>query len=158
MQSLLVGLLVGWYVYEAIAVHPHYLAYFNQFVGGPQSGYRHLVDSNLDWGQDLKGLKSYMDRNGIETIRLSYFGTADPSQYDIPYDALPSFVTSDPPTQWQEFKKGEILAISVTNLYPLYVDLAGLAEYLRETRPKDHIGHSIHIYELDRPLRIPPER
>ncbi len=157
IQYLLMVLLVGWYVYEALAVHPHYLAYFNQFVGGPQSGYRYLVDSNLDWGQDLKGLKSYMDRNGIETIRLSYFGTADPSQYDIPYEALPSFVIPDPPTQCQELRKGDILAISVTNLYPLYVDLAGLAEYLRETRPKDYIGYSIHIYELDRPFRLPHE-
>lgn len=32
--------------------HPHQLAYFNEASGGPQNGYRHLLGSNLDWGQD----------------------------------------------------------------------------------------------------------
>ena len=156
MQSLLMGLLLGWYVYETLAVHPHYLAYFNQFVGGPPKGYRHLVDSNLDWGQDLKGLKSYMDQNGIDTMKLSYFGTADPSQYGITYEMLPSFVIPEPPTLCRELRQGDIVAISATNLYPLYVDLGVLGQYLRDRRPKDHIGHSIYIYELDRSFCIEP--
>jgi hypothetical protein len=33
-------------------IHPHYLAYFNETVGGPGQGWRWLIDSNLDWGQD----------------------------------------------------------------------------------------------------------
>jgi hypothetical protein len=156
IKSLCIGLLVGWYVYEALAVYPHYLAYFNQFVGGPQKGYRHLVDSNLDWGQDLKGLKSYMDQNGIKTVKLSYFGTADPSQYEIAYDPLPSFVILEPPTPCRELRKGDIVAISATHLHPLYVDLGVLGHYLRDHRPKDHIGHSIYIYELERSFRIEP--
>jgi len=31
-----------------------------RLAGGPASGYRYLVDSNLDWGQDLKGLASWL--------------------------------------------------------------------------------------------------
>ena len=81
-----------WLVLGALRVSPHYLAYFNQIAGGPGNGYRCLVDSNLDWGQDLKGLKRYMDRNGITSIKLSYFGTVNPRQYGIAYEALPSFV------------------------------------------------------------------
>lgn len=37
-------------------VRPHLLApipFFNVFVGGPSNGYKYLVDSSLDWGQDL---------------------------------------------------------------------------------------------------------
>ena len=45
---------------ESIAIRPHYLAYFNVLAGGPESGYRHLVDSSLDWGQDLPGLKRWL--------------------------------------------------------------------------------------------------
>jgi hypothetical protein len=33
-------------------MHPHYLAYFNEIIGGPRNGYKYLIDSNLDWGQD----------------------------------------------------------------------------------------------------------
>ena len=46
----------AWYAVSVARVHPHYLAYFNEPAGGPANGYRLLVDSNLDWGQDLKGL------------------------------------------------------------------------------------------------------
>ena len=68
---------------ETAFVYPHYLAFFNQLVGGPQNGYRYLADSNLDWGQDLKLLKQWMDKNGVQTINLSYFGHADPAYYGI---------------------------------------------------------------------------
>ena len=42
-------------------VAPHYLAYFNELAGGPANGFKELVDSNLDWGQDLKNLKLWLD-------------------------------------------------------------------------------------------------
>ncbi len=79
----------GWYVAASCYIHPHYLAYFNELVGGPDNGYKYLVDSNLDWGQDLKGLKSYMQKNGISRINLSYFGSDSAAQYGISYDWLP---------------------------------------------------------------------
>ena len=36
-----------------------------------------------DWGQDLKGLKRWMDARGVREINLSYFGTASPEYYGI---------------------------------------------------------------------------
>jgi Dolichyl-phosphate-mannose-protein mannosyltransferase len=47
-----VGALVAWLVASSFSVHPHYLAYFNELAGGPANGWRWLIDSNLDWGQD----------------------------------------------------------------------------------------------------------
>jgi hypothetical protein len=44
--------LVGLHAASALAVHPHYLAYFNELAGGPERGWRYLNDSNIDWGQD----------------------------------------------------------------------------------------------------------
>jgi hypothetical protein len=44
--------LVAWLIASSFSVHPHYLAYFNELAGGPTSGWRWLIDSNLDWGQD----------------------------------------------------------------------------------------------------------
>lgn len=151
-QGLLLLPLLLWHLYEGFSTHPHYLAYFNQFAGGPEKGYRHLVDSNLDWGQDLKGLKVYMDAKGIAKVKLSYFGTADPAQYGIPYDPLPSFVLPTTSAEAPDMKEGDILAVSVTNLYPIYVDLGKLGEYLRSNPPKDHVGHSILIYGIERPF------
>jgi len=47
---------------ESLAIWPHYLAFFNGFVGGPDKGPEYLVDSNLDWGQELSNLKKYVAR------------------------------------------------------------------------------------------------
>ncbi len=46
---------------ETVSVYPHFTAFFNQAAGGPAQGANYLVDSSLDWGQDLKKLKTYMD-------------------------------------------------------------------------------------------------
>src|SRR5258708_6864150 len=70
-------------LFEFARVYPHPLAGFNTLAGGPANGYRLLVDSNLDWGQDLKGLKHWMDAHDVTHINLAYFGTADPAYYGL---------------------------------------------------------------------------
>src|SRR5262249_14168829 len=59
---------------SSLRTAPHQLAYFNELVGGPDGGHRYLADTNIDWGQDLKGLKEYMDREGLPMVYLAYFG------------------------------------------------------------------------------------
>ncbi len=54
--------LASWYIYSTISTYPDHLAYFNELVGGPKNGYRHLDDSNLDWGYDLKRLTEYQKK------------------------------------------------------------------------------------------------
>jgi hypothetical protein len=44
--------LVALHAASSLAVHPHYLATFNELAGGPRAGWRYLADSNIDWGQD----------------------------------------------------------------------------------------------------------
>lgn len=85
--------LLGWHTAIAARIHPHYLAYFSPAAGGPEQGYRHLVDSSLDWGQDLPGLRKWLatHRQPGEPVYLSYFGTADPARYGISALALPSY-------------------------------------------------------------------
>jgi len=95
-----VVVLLMWHAGESIAIAPHYLAYFNEISGGPSEGYRHLVDSSLDWGQDLPALKDWLDREGLQgdhhvPVYLSYFGTAWPSYYHIDATSLPGF-----PDRW----------------------------------------------------------
>jgi hypothetical protein len=155
--AALAGLLL-WQAFESFSIYPDYLAYFNQLAGGPRNGYLHLVDSNLDWGQDLKGLKKYMEKTGTAKVKLSYFGTAEPRQYDIGYEALPSFVLLNPSRSSSRIKPGDILAVSVTNMYPIFVDLGTLREYLHSIEPKARIGYSIFIYEIgEEPAQQEPE-
>lgn len=79
--SLIFALLLGWYVLENLWVYPYYLTYFNQAVGGPSGGYRYVVDSNIDWGQDLVRFSNWVKQNNIPKIEFDYFGWADPTYY-----------------------------------------------------------------------------
>jgi 4-amino-4-deoxy-L-arabinose transferase-like glycosyltransferase len=92
-QPFAVGLAVLLLAAETVYRFPNYLAYFNVLAGGPAQGFRHLVDSSLDWGQDLPALKQYLDRHPPEgPVYLSYFGNASPAYYRIPA----RFIRSDP--------------------------------------------------------------
>ena len=147
------ALLLAWYAYGGLSIHPHHLAYFNELIGGPEQGHRYLLDSNLDWGQDLPGLKTYMDTNGIDEIKLSYFGTADPALYGIEYRALSSNAPLDPARAFRRIEPGDVLAISATNLHPVFVDLGELGRRLRGRTPLATVGHSIFIYRAEQVWR-----
>ena len=151
VPALIVGTLCGWHVAATALIHPHYLAYVNELGGGPANGYRLFADSNLDWGQDLKNLKAYLDRHAIGAVKLSYFGTADPAYYAIPGDLIPSHMLPPPRVTTREVRPGELLAVSATNLQGVYLppeDQALMAR-LREQKPIDNVGYSILIYEAD---------
>ena len=151
LSSASVLILAAWYALAAARVHPHYLAYFNELAGGPDNGYRSLVDSNLDWGQDLKGLKPWMDANGVSHVKLSYFGTADPEYYRIPCELLPGQMLPPPREVVREVKPGDVIAVSATNLQGVYLQPEDrpLMERLRSVKPVATIGYSIRIYRAD---------
>ena len=140
------------WVLEFGRAYPHNLVFFNQLVGGPANGHHYLVDSNLDWGQDLKGLKVWMDDQGVDQVALAYFGTADPAYYGIRYTPLPDtglfaggpMVTPRLPG-W--------FAVSGTVLSGAYGDARSRAFYqpLRDRQPSATIGYSIHLYWIERP-------
>jgi len=120
-RTLLFLLLAGFAASFAWAT-PGYLSYFNRLAGGPRGGPRYLLDSNVDWGQDLLRLKRWMDERGVPRIHLVYFGTADPAALGIEYspvlmvhDFRPRRPKSLPP-------RGEWVAVSVNLLHGLYDD------------------------------------
>ncbi|MBK9054196.1 MAG: hypothetical protein IPL78_25775 [Chloroflexi bacterium] len=69
LTALSLGLISLW-------LYPSYLGYFNLLAGGPGNGYNILVDSNVDWGQDLLRLKGWMSENEVDSVKLAWFGTA----------------------------------------------------------------------------------
>jgi hypothetical protein len=75
------ALLLGWHAISVVRVHPSYLAYFNELAGGPENGWHYVVDSNIDWGQDLKRLALFAEGKDIAELHLDYFGTAQPAYY-----------------------------------------------------------------------------
>ena len=155
-KSFALGFLLaaGWYITASTIIHPHYLAYFNEFVGGPQNGYKYLVDSNLDWGQDLKGLGTFMRERGISRINLSYFGTDVPGRYGISYYRLPSLVLRPNP-DGSSVPAKDWVAISATNLQGTPFKDRDTFAMFRDRQPVAMIGYSIFIYRLDDAAALP---
>jgi len=147
--STLICILGAWHLVATVSIAPHYLAYFNELGGGPGKGYRYLVDSNLDWGQDLKELKKYMDRHKIERVSFSYFGSDSPDRYGIAYDWLPSFVLRNhEPDKELQINLNQPLAISVTNLHGTPLDNKEQFKWLLQHEPVAKLGYSIFVYDL----------
>ena len=76
LGGVFVALLV-WHGGENLAAYPSYISYFNETIGSHRNADEFLVDSNLDWGQDLRRLRQWTERNGIRQITVHYFGGGD---------------------------------------------------------------------------------
>jgi hypothetical protein len=140
----------------AIWIHPHYLSYFNPLAGGPTNGYRVLTDSNVDWGQDLLRLQAWMQERDVRSVRLGWFGSADPDYYGLAYEPLPGVGRDrffrlwwDAPFDPARPAPG-VYAISAGSLWelPLRVEEKGIYAWFRDREPDDRVGYSILIYDV----------
>jgi hypothetical protein len=140
----LIGIALTTFLAECALTHPHYLAYFNPLAGGPSGGYRHLVDSSLDWGQDLPGLRKWLQEQDLaddpeRPVYLSYFGSADPRRYGIRAIPLPSYETWGRGSRPSVPARPGIYCVSATMLQNLYTISWGryseeLEEHYQELR------------------------
>jgi hypothetical protein len=140
-------LLASGLILESVASFPNYLSFFNTACGGARGGVRLLGDSNLDWGQDLKSLADWRQKNLDGNLYLCYFGMADPAYYGIDYINLPGGYRYGPPVQLPA--DPGIIAISATHLQGIHLDPA-LRDYyapLRSARPVAVLGGSIYLFD-----------
>lgn len=132
----------------ALAIWPHYLPYFNLASGGSNNGHRWLLDSNLDWGQDLITLRRHMEREQIDEIDLAYFGRVPPQVYGVRFRTLHP---GEPP-------QNRYVAISANLLWGrMYYINGNVHEWpddpdsyraFRHLRPKAILGHSIYLFDM----------
>ncbi len=112
----------------AFAVFPHFLAYFNVLAGGPAHGWQLLVDSSLDWGQDLAGLKRWLASHhpgpAAPPVYLSYFGSGEPSYYDLPVRRLPFVNGFKQAAPYVRLEAG-VYCVSATTLVQVYSPVRG---------------------------------
>lgn len=98
--NLIALALVAWNGVEVARIHPHELSYFNEVAGSSSDWRWHLIDSNLDWGEDLRRLAQWLDRHPDwkESVRLAYMGTVPPEWEGVhPYELAPRDLRYVPP-------------------------------------------------------------
>jgi hypothetical protein len=144
---------VVWLWFTALWYWPNYLTYFNELAGGPENGHKFLLDSNLDWGQDLIALREYQDKERIDTLDLAYFGRVDPKIYGIEFTDYFGF---GPPSN-------RYVAISANLLWGRNYIVNGTGQWshpdaysaYRQVQPKAVIGNSIYIFDWERKRAVP---
>jgi len=137
LGPILVSVLLFWQIVSAAIVHPDYLAYFNELAGNKPE--QILVDSNLDWGQDLKRLADTLHERGIKEIAIKYFGTADLSRHGLP--KIKKLVPYEFTTGW--------IAISITNAKTgNYFTPYDHYSWLEKYEPIEYVGKSIKLYHI----------
>jgi hypothetical protein len=134
--------LVALQIAECASIFPDYLAFFNAISGGPGNGPHYLVDSNIDWGQDIKKLRSWLKAHGTDGARVAYFGNAQMYYYGIRADSFP-----DPLDEkgWNAIDGYAVSSVTVLN--GVYVPL-NLVAPLRLRDPIAKVGWSMYVYDF----------
>jgi len=139
-KAMFIAALLAWYLISFMGIYPHYLAYFNEFAGGPANGYKHVVDSNLDWGQDLKRLSKFVEEKNIDHIKVDYFGGGDVKYY-LGDKAEIWHADDGETTGW--------LAVSATFLQTSRTYHPASYIWLYDKEPVAKIGYSIFVYNIE---------
>lgn len=136
-------------VTSSVCAFPHSLSYFSLLAGGPSNGYKRLVDSNLDWGQDLLHLRRWCERHPqARPLFLTVTGTRphlfgiESQPIPVPFGVeLPTGHPStpsrrDPPPGWYIISANKLL------------DRTRGFQYLHHRAPTERIGYALFCYHI----------
>ncbi len=132
LSRSLLALLTVWQLSGSAGAHPDYLAWFNELARNHPEEI--LVDSNLDWGQDVLRLATELERRQIAEVSLALFARVDLEQFGLP--AYRSLAPNERAAGW--------IAASIS-LIKLHDGFA----WLEGHEPVARVGSSILLYHLD---------
>ena len=133
MRLVALGCLI-WGTLSSLSVWPRSLTYFNELAGGPEYGDRHLLGSNLDWGQGVRSLQKWdASRTDDRPLFVACDGLYDPADVGIRCRPVP--LQSQPlPPGWY--------AISINRIH----DTKRLSDLFAHRTPDLVIDNCIRIF------------
>jgi hypothetical protein len=142
---------VTWAVASSLWVYPHSLSYCNELAGGPIGGHRYLVNSNLDWGQDVHYLKRWLDDHPeASPLAMAYFTFLEPRHFGIQCTAPPlgrGPGTSDPAGGPDFDHTAPLPGWYAMSVHRIRAEGGGYAYFLH-FRPTAMAGYSIYLYHI----------
>jgi hypothetical protein len=156
-MRLAAGILGAWLVVAAVGIWPDGMSYFNELAcadtparigldGGSRCGTRWLDDSNVDWGQGLIQLRTWLAQHESgRTVHLSAFGLFPPAAYGIPAEPLKAEDIASRPTAGLY-----VLTAHLVARLPALGDQdeSGRWNWLRQTEPTAIVGHAMYVYDI----------
>jgi hypothetical protein len=157
--TLLVALLLLFDIVSSLRTFPVYVAYSNELWGGPSDTHKYLSDSNVDWGQQLKATKQYLDSRRVDHCWFAYFAdvVAEPSYYGIPCKPLTTIasVWLQPSIQVPASIDGPVLiSAGVLSGYEFGPGSLNPYDQFQKIRPTAVIEHGVFVFDghFDIPL------
>jgi hypothetical protein len=153
------GILAAWLALNAWGISPDHLSYFNETAclwtepsrigldAGSACGTRWLDDSNVDWGQGLQQLKTWLDKNAPgRRIGLGYFGTGQPAAYGIDFDRITGHDVERGLPPGLHALSAHLVARALGTLGERFG--TGPGNWLLHTQPIAVVGHAYYIYDV----------
>jgi hypothetical protein len=171
-----IAALVLWQAIDSVYMYPAYMAFGNDLWGGPPAVHNYLSDANVDWGQQLNDVRTYLNARGIYAAGwtrdkaisqvatpvaypfpppqcwFAYFpdGVVNPTAYGIPCHRLPTADTlwwMHDPTPVPASIDGIVL-ISDSDLEGIEFGEGPLNPYeqFRHVRPTALVDYGIDVY------------
>jgi hypothetical protein len=137
-----------WLIIGTVSLTPHFLTFFNEIAGGARGGYRYLVDSNLDWGQNLWDLRQWMAEHNEEHVYYAHYSPARLDVYGIDATYLPPDPRACDFAPWNPAPG--LYAIGATVLQGPYAPDVNTYAWFRAREPEARLGNALWLY------RIPP--
>jgi len=145
-KGFVVAVLFIWAIISVVSAWPSFLAYFNGIAGGPNYGYKFVVDSNNDWGQDILRLAQFIEKNNIKEIKMDYFSGA-PAEYYIKTAKIDSYNREVPQKGWLAVSATILMGACKGDKIPCsYSERA--YTWLDSYKPVAKIGYSIFVYDI----------
>lgn len=143
---------------SSLMVYPHSISYFNELCGGPKNGPGILLDSNIDWGQDVLFLKEWVDSHERELTKEELYidihygvsGAIPPNMYGIEskkpvyHERLKILKIRHPESEMHSHIPLGWYAVSVNIIY----SQNGTYDFLKNFTPVAYAGYSIYIYHI----------
>lgn len=140
--------LLAWQTLASALAHPDYLPYFNELAGSEPE--RILVDSDLDWGQDVQRLGYKLKELGVKEVYWTYFWAVDPSRHGFP--TVKHLWPYQRVTGWVAVN-AYMMTIGSSTLQKAWKRPDPPWAWLESERPVARVGKSIKLYYIP-----PPER
>lgn len=146
LKTTFVVLLTAWGIVSSLRSYPHSHAHFNALAGGPLNGHKHLLNSNLDWGQDLIALAKWADNNPqveLKGVAFTLHHLLSPSSLGLP-EATPP--TGSPVTAFKgSGPQPGAYAVFASELFRRDKKY----EYFLDFEPIEIIGYTVYVYDLN---------